>query len=197
VAAHAHPTRSIRWALEAGAYSIEHGTYFDDECSDLMMEHGAFLVPTLNVYRTIAESEQWPELRQRATQLYADKVKTLRRAVERGINWAVGSDCSMFLPVENFHEELSETCKALDIEPLEVLRAATAGNADLLGLRDLGEIKPGYLADLIVVDEGNPIRDLSTLQNIRYTVINGHVIDWASEEAARGPDWWGRIGGKS
>jgi len=197
VAAHAHPKRSIKWALEAGAYSIEHGTYLDDECSDLMIENDAFLVPTLNVYRAIAESERWPELRQRATELYADKVQTFRRAAERGIRWAVGSDCSMFLPVENFHEELTETCKALDIEPAEVLRAATAGNAELLGLRDLGEIKEGNLADLIVVDDGNPISDLTTLQNIRYTVINGHVIDWAAEEAARGHEWWHRIGGKS
>jgi imidazolonepropionase-like amidohydrolase len=197
VAAHAHPTRSIKWALEAGAYSIEHGTYLDDECSDLMMENDAFLVPTLNVYRTIAESERWPELRRRATELYEDKVKTFRRAADRGIRWAVGSDCSMFLPVENFHDELAETCAALDIESSEVLRAATAGNAELLGLRDLGDIREGYLADLIVVDEGNPISDLSTLQNIRYTIIDGHVIDWAAEEAARGPGWWRRIGGKS
>jgi imidazolonepropionase-like amidohydrolase len=190
VAAHAHPTRSIKWALQAGAYSIEHGTFLDDECCELMLEHDAFLVPTLNVYRTIAESERWPELQERANHLYSHKVETFRRAAELGVHWAVGSDCSMFMPVENFHEELADTCKALDIDPVIALRAATTGNAALLGLEELGEIRSGYLADLIVVDQGDPTRDLSTLQSIRYTVINGRLIDWAAVEAAQGPEWW-------
>jgi imidazolonepropionase-like amidohydrolase len=190
VAAHAHPTRSIKWALQAGAYSIEHGTFLDDECCELMLEFDAFLVPTLNVYRTIAESERWPALRERATHLYSHKVETFRRAVELGVRWAVGSDCSMFMPVESFHEELADTCKALDVDPIIALRAATVGNAALLGLDDLGEIRPGYLADLIVVDQGDPTRDLSTLQYLRYTVIDGRLIDWAVMKSAHGSEWW-------
>lgn len=192
VAAHAHPTRSIKWALQAGARSIEHGTFLDDECCELMLEHNAFLVPTLNVYRTIAESNRWPDLRERATHLYSHKVKTFRRAVECGVRWAVGSDCSMFMPIESFHEELADTCKALNIDPITALGAATAGNAELLGLDELGEIRSGYLADLIVVDEGDPTRDLSALQHLRYTVIDGRLIDWATVESARGPEWWWR-----
>jgi imidazolonepropionase-like amidohydrolase len=195
VAAHAHPARSIRWALQAGAYSIEHGTYLDEECCDLMTQTGAFLVPTLYVYQSIAASERWPELRERAAFLHAHKVKTFRRAAERGVKWAVGSDTSMFLPIEDYHRELAAISQALEAEPAQVLRAASKGNASLLGLDRLGEISPGSLADLIVVEDGDPTRNLAALSSIRYTVSGGRLIDWAAFDAALGPCWFDRHSG--
>src|SRR5581483_10116500 len=47
VAAHAHGVQGIKWAVEAGVDSIEHGTYIDDEAIALMKQHGTYLVPTL------------------------------------------------------------------------------------------------------------------------------------------------------
>jgi imidazolonepropionase-like amidohydrolase len=195
VAAHAHPARSIKWALRAGAYSIEHATFLDDECCELLAEHNAFLVPTLNVYQTIASSQQWPHLRERAGFLYAHKTKTFRRAAERGVKWAVGSDTSMFLPIEDYYRELSMISQALEMEPAQVILAASKGNASLLGLDDLGDTAPGNLADLIVVADGDPTRDLSALRNVRYTVAGGRLIDWAGLDSALGPRWFDRQDG--
>jgi imidazolonepropionase-like amidohydrolase len=189
VAAHAHPARSIRWALQAGAYSIEHGTFLDDECCDLLIEKGAFLVPTLNVYQAIAGSDRWPDLRERAAFLHAHKVKTFRRAAERGAAWAVGSDTSMFVRIEDYWRELAAICQALDIEPGAAITAASKGNASLLGLDRLGEIARGNLADLIVVAEGDPTRDLSALASVCYTIISGRIIDWAAMDGAFGTGW--------
>jgi imidazolonepropionase-like amidohydrolase len=194
VAAHAHPARSIRWALQAGAYSIEHGTFLDDECCDLLAEKGAFLVPTMHVYQAIAGSERWPDLRERAAFLHAHKTKTFRRAAERGAAWAVGTDCSMFLPIEDYWRELAAICQILEIEPRSAILAACAGNASLLGLDGLGEIAPGSLADMIVVAEGDPTRDLSALASIRYTIASGRIIDWAAMDGAFGTGWSGRHG---
>lgn len=194
VAAHAHPTRSIKWALKAGAYSIEHGTFLDDECCDLLCENGAFLVPTLNVYRTIAESTRWPQLRERAGFLLAHKLKTFRRAADRGVSWAVGSDASAFLPVEDFYQELEAISRTLEIQPAAVILAASKGNASLLGLDRLGQVAPGYLADLIVLD-GDPTNDLEALSRVRYTITGGRVIDWESLDVALGPDWPGPANG--
>ncbi|MGH3275061.1 MAG: amidohydrolase family protein [Streptosporangiaceae bacterium] len=195
VAAHAHPARSIKWAVQAGAYSIEHGTFLDDECCDLLAERGTFLVPTLNVYKTLAGSTQWPHLRERAALLYERKVGTFQRAAERGVKWAVGSDTSMFLPIEDFYKELTTVSDALELDPAAVLQAATKGNADLLGLDRLGDIEPGYLADLIVIDEGDPTRDLAAVRDVRYTITAGRLIDWRSFENAMGPNWFDRHGG--
>jgi imidazolonepropionase-like amidohydrolase len=197
VAAHAHPTRSIKWALQAGAYSIEHGTFLDDECCDLMAERGAFLVPTLNVYKTIARSDQWPHLRERAASLLEHKTSTFRRAAERGVAWAVGSDTSMFLPIEDYGEELAAISDALEIEPSEAIRAATKGNASLLGIDRIGEIVPGNFADLVVLAEGDPTRDLAALKNVLYTIAGGRLIDWSAMESALGPEWLERRGGDS
>jgi imidazolonepropionase-like amidohydrolase len=195
VAAHAHPARSIKWALKAGAYSIEHGTFLDDECCDLLVESGAFLVPTLNVYRTIADSTRWPHLRERAAFLHAHKLKTFRRAAERGVRWAVGSDTSSFLRVEEFYRELEAISQALEIEPAQVILAASKGNASLLGLDRLGEVARGFLADLIVLGHGDPTSDLCALADVRYTITSGRVVDWASFDTALGPDWPGSLNG--
>jgi imidazolonepropionase-like amidohydrolase len=189
VAAHAHPARSIKWALRAGAYSIEHGTFLDDEACDLLCETGAFLVPTLNVYRTIADSPRWPHLRERADFLHSHKVQTFRRAADRGAKWAVGSDASSFLPIEDFYKELQAISEALEMQPTAVLQAASKGNAALLGLDRLGDVAPGYLADLIVLDEGDPTSDLRALTHVRYTITAGRLIDWASFDAAYGAGW--------
>lgn len=189
VAAHAHPTRSIKWALKAGAYSIEHGTFLDDECCDLLLEHDAFLVPTLSVYRAIADSTRWPHLRERAAFLHEHKLKTFRRAAARGVRWAVGSDTSSFFPVEGFYRELEAISQALEIEPTQVIMAASKSNASLLGLDRLGEVAPGALADLIVIRDGDPTKDLSALADVRYTITGGRVVDWASFDKALGPNW--------
>jgi imidazolonepropionase-like amidohydrolase len=191
VAAHAHPARSIKWAVQAGAYSIEHGTFLDDECCDLLAERGTFLVPTLNVYKTLAGSTKWPYLRERAGYLYTQKIGTFRRAAQRGVKWAVGSDTSMFLPIEEFHQELTAISEALEIDAGTVLLAATKGNAELLGLDRVGEILPGYLADLVVVAD-DPTRDLAAVRNVRYTITGGRLIDWASFDSAMGPGWFQR-----
>lgn len=191
VAAHAHPTRSIKWALRAGARSIEHGTYLDDECYDLFLEHDAFLVPTLNVYRSIAESDEWPELKGRAAELYSHKTRTFAAGVDRGIKWAVGSDTSMFLPIEDYWKELAAIGEVLSLKPSEMLLRATEVNADLLGLDRLGRVAPGYLADLVVV-AGDPTEDLSLLAEVRYTVARGRLVDWECVDTALGAGWTAR-----
>lgn len=196
VAAHAHPTRSIKWALQAGAYSIEHGTFLDDECCELMVASGAFLVPTLNVYRTIAESERWPHLQERTAWLYAEKVRTFRRSVELGVKWAVGTDASMFLPVEEYYRELVAISEVLQLDPARVLIAASKGNAELLGIEGVGAIAEGQHADLVVLENGDPTRDLSALRDVKYTVVGGRLIDWRSLDEAFGDSWFTRHGGE-
>lgn len=184
-AAHAHPTRSIKWALQAGADSLEHGTYLDEECIDLMLEHSTYLVPTLGVYRSIATSPQWPDLVERATELYAAKTGTLRRALERGVRVAVGTDSSAFFPIERYAEELELLVSETDLTARDVLLMATSGNASLLGLEGVGVVQPGYRADLVILD-GDPVADLTNVGHVSFTVRDGAVFDWASVGEALG-----------
>jgi imidazolonepropionase-like amidohydrolase len=177
LAAHAHPTVSIKWALQAGADSIEHGTYLDEECIDLMLEKQVFLVPTLAVYARIAHSEQPAALKQRSSDLYHAKVRTLQRALERGVRIAVGTDSSAFFPIESYVTELNLLVSEAGLTQRDVLLLATRGNAELLKIDGAGRIEPGALADLVVVG-GDPTENLEVLRDVTLTVRNGAILDW-------------------
>lgn len=64
--------------------------------------------------------------------------------------------------------------------PFEVLRSATMNGASLLGMdSELGSIKAGKLADLVVLDK-NPLENIQNTNSVRYTMINGRLYDAAT-----------------
>ena len=65
---------------------------------------------------------------------------------------------------------------AYGMAPLDVLRAATSGNATMLRLEDrIGSVRPGMRADLVVV-EGDPSADMAALRQVRRVVQGGRVV---------------------
>ncbi|MEZ4961068.1 MAG: amidohydrolase family protein [Saprospiraceae bacterium] len=63
---------------------------------------------------------------------------------------------------------------------MEALRCATINGAISLGMDDqLGSIKPGKLADLIVLDK-NPLQDIRNSEFVKYTMVNGRLYDAAT-----------------
>jgi imidazolonepropionase-like amidohydrolase len=72
------------------------------------------------------------------------------------------------------------------IPPAEVLALATLGDARIMGKdREVGSIAAGKRADLVLID-GDPTRDISTLRNIDAVVCRGVVYDPAELDAAVG-----------
>ena len=60
--------------------------------------------------------------------------------------------------------------------PMEIIVAATKNAAHVCNLdSDLGTLEAGKIADILVVD-GNPLEDLSVLQNISMVIHNGVII---------------------
>jgi imidazolonepropionase-like amidohydrolase len=60
--------------------------------------------------------------------------------------------------------------------PMQAIQAATRVNSELLGWQDdVGTIEPGKLADIIAVP-GNPLQDLSTLENVSFVMIGGRMV---------------------
>jgi imidazolonepropionase-like amidohydrolase len=177
VAAHAHPTRAMKEALMAGVASIEHGTLVDEEVAEIMAEKKAFLVPTFSVYAAIAKSGL-PELAKRAQWVFETKKKSFELAVRKGVPWGVGTDSGAFSPVSSIVDELIMIHDA-GIGVAEVLHRATAGNAELVRIKNTGTLEPGKRADLIVV-QGDPLNDLGVLRNVAITICNGVVYDWST-----------------
>ncbi|WP_328498853.1 amidohydrolase family protein [Streptomyces sp. NBC_00414] len=155
VMAHAQGAVGIKNALRAGVRSIEHGIFLDDEAIELMLEHEAFLVPTLLAPRSVLEAAAKGARLTDATLAKAHEVAdthlaSFKKACEAGVTIAMGTDAVGLAPGRNL-EEL-ELMATNGLSPSKVLRASTLDAARLLGVSDkYGSIEPGKRADLVVV----------------------------------------------
>jgi imidazolonepropionase-like amidohydrolase len=173
VAAHAHGAAGIKNAIRAGVASIEHGSLLDDEAIDLMLQHGTYLVPTQYLVRRMDMTKLPALWRQKAEYLFPLKDASLKRAIERGVKIAFGTDAAVYPHGENAHE-FAEYVR-LGMTPLEAIRCATTHAIDLLGVDDRGVIAAGKLADLIAV-KGNPLDDVTTLERVQWVMHGGKVV---------------------
>ncbi len=176
VMAHAQGAGGIKAALRNGVRSIEHGIYLDDEAIEMMLQRGAWLVPTLHAPRAvIAAAEAGIPIAQSSV----DKAKSVTeahrdsvgRAHQAGVRIAMGTDCGVGPHGTNL-EELELMVEA-GLSPLDALYATTGSAADLLDVAsDRGTIRPDQRADLVVVD-GDP-EDVSGLgHRIRSVHLDG------------------------
>jgi len=178
VAAHAHSAAGIRAAVLAGARSIEHGTFVDDEGLRLMKERGVYLVPTLYVGDYYLEEHPGSEAQAKMNELTrrhrARHVAAVGKAIEAGIKVGVGTDHVGF-PVQQGVRELARLVEA-GMTPMQAIQAATRVNAELLGWQDrVGTIEPGRLADIIAVP-GDPLGDLSVLERVTFVMLGGREV---------------------
>lgn len=86
-----------------------------------------------------------------------------------------GGDVGVFPHGDNVRE--LEMMVDYGMTPLDVLRSATSVNAEAFGIADrVGSIRPGLLADLLVVD-GNPTEDISTLRRVELVLLGGEAVE--------------------
>ncbi len=190
VAAHAHSTQGIMFAVEAGVDSIEHGSYIDDAGIALMKKQGTYLVPTLYLHRYALENLDhlpWPEaVKQHERAMIPVIRQNIRHAVESGVKIAFGTDAAMF-PHGLNAREFSELI-AVGLTPLQAIQAATINAADLMGWsKDAGTIEPGKFADLIAV-KGNPLQNVSTLEDVKFVMKAGVVYRGPEQSPAKSSD---------
>jgi imidazolonepropionase-like amidohydrolase len=164
VMAHAYESLAIGRCIEAGVRSIEHGNLINRETAALMAARGTFLVPTMSVYEGYHRHGKElgftdPVIGQFA-ELMKSAVTGLDIARSAGVRIGHGSDLEGILHQYQSREFL---LKSQVMTPHEIIVAATATNAEMMGMKGrLGTIAVGALADLIVV-EGDPLEDLGLL----------------------------------
>jgi imidazolonepropionase-like amidohydrolase len=180
VMAHSHTPAASRHALNNGVRSIEHGTITDAATAELLVRKGAFVVPTLVTLRTLEdEGEQLglpAEAIRSVKQLNVEAGKSLGILQAAGAKIGFGTD---LLGQLHQHQCKEFTLRAAVQSNLDILRSATSVNADLLMMTDqIGCIRPGALADILVVD-GNPLEDISLFerhQDSLRVIIKGGAI---------------------
>lgn len=94
-----------------------------------------------------------------------------KEAYQAGVKFVIGTD----LPGCEFLKEIELLSKECGIKNLDILRAATITGAEILEQQDyIGSLKKGSFADILVLPE-NPIEDLTVLNRIEKTIINGQI----------------------
>ncbi|HET9445185.1 MAG TPA: amidohydrolase family protein [Steroidobacteraceae bacterium] len=181
VAAHAHSTAAIKLALESGARTIEHGTYFDDASAKLFKNKGAFLVPTAYVAEFVGKqverfSDRPGKLPAAALKRWTEAaVLNPGRAWKAGIRLGVGSDSGSRDDAFATAREI-ELFVASGVPAADAIAAATSTNAEILNMQDrLGRIRPGFEADLIAVDS-DPALDVSRLRTVSFVMKGGAIV---------------------
>ncbi len=180
VLAHAYTPRAIARAVRSGVRTIEHGNLVDAPTAELMAERGAYMVPTLITYEGLANEGERYGL-PAASVAKIDAVRNQgKQAIEilakAGVKMGLGSD----LLGETHYlqsDELRLRTEILGNGP--VLQQATLVGAEILGQQgQLGEVTPGAIADLLLVD-GNPLADMACLlgqgERIRTIVKDGQA----------------------
>ena len=168
VAAHCHGKPGIMAALEAGALTIEHGSYLDDEACAAMRETGAILVPTLTVVRELLDGGGLPPYAARKlAEIAALHRDNIARAHQAGVRIAMGSDIQSTgdAPAAwGRHGREAALLNEIGMDPLDVIEAATANGPATLGRQAprSGRLQPGFDADVLIVD-GDPLTDVSLL----------------------------------
>jgi imidazolonepropionase-like amidohydrolase len=178
VAAHAHGAEGMKRALRAGVDSIEHGTLMDDEVVQLFKKTGNWYVPTISAGRYVADKAKIPGyysdlVRPKAAAIGPQLQSTFARAHKAGVKIAFGTDAGVFPHGENARE-FGYMVEA-GMSPVEAIRAATLHAATLLDQSGrLGSVEPGFAADIIAV-EGDPLRDVKTLEQVKFVMKDGVV----------------------
>jgi imidazolonepropionase-like amidohydrolase len=178
VAAHAHGAEGMKRALRAGVDSIEHGTLMDDEAIALFKKHGAWYVPTISAGRYVADKAKIdgyysPLVQPKAAAIGPLIQATFGRAYRAGVKIAFGTDAAVYPHGDNA-KEFAYMVEA-GMPPLEAIRSATLSAASLLDQSDkLGSVEPGFAADIVAVS-GDPLRDISLLQQVKFVMKAGVV----------------------
>lgn len=178
VMAHAHATEGIKMAVRAGVRSVEHGSYLDEECMDLMIKNGTYLIPTLTIglffQEQIPDSKSLSKAVELGRKSKENSYKMLSLAIKKGVKVGVGTDYVGF-PPDFSAREFGELVK-LGMTPMQAIIAGTKVNAEMLRKEaDLGTIEVGKLADIIAV-KGDPLTDITELARVKFVMKDGRVV---------------------
>lgn len=176
VAAHAHGLEGIKAAINAGVDSVEHASFLDDEAIRLAKKNGTYL--SMDIYNTeytleFGERNGVPEENLNKERAVGQKQRdSFAAAVKAGVKMVFGSDAAIY-PHGLNARQFSRMVK-FGMTEAQALQAATINSASLLKKEDLGQIKEGFLADIIAVS-GNPLTDISVTERVEF-VMQGGVV---------------------
>ncbi|WP_455924189.1 amidohydrolase family protein [Pseudomonas putida] len=183
---HAHGAEAVKIGVRSGFRVLYHCTYADEEGLDLLesRKDEIFVAPTIGIIQATLDANPPPHFDMSHMKADAAIVLEHQKALvpklrARGIRLLPGGDYGFpFNPNGRNARDLELWVRHFDYTPLEVLQAATELGGQIMGMGDeLGLIKPGYLADLLMI-KGDPTEDVTVLQdkhNIALIMKDGQL----------------------
>ena len=172
VAAHCRSAESVMVALRHGIEVIYHANWADERALDALeaARDRIFVGPALGITYSLSQAAgQWGITAEGSAGFereLAVSVEVLGKMRKRGIRVLPGGDYGFpFTPHGTYARDLWIFVKILGFSAMDTLVAATRLGGELMGMPgELGVIKPGALADLLLVD-GDPLADITILQD--------------------------------
>jgi len=172
VAVHSATEEGMRRAITAGVTTIEHGDGGNPELFKMMKEKDIALCPTIAATEAIATYHDWKKGIDPEPAGVKRKHYIFTEAMKAGVTICMGGDVGVFPHGDNAREMV--LMAEYGMKPIDVLRSATSVNAEVFGLKNLGNIKAGYLADLVAV-EGNPADDIKLIKQVKLVIKDGAI----------------------
>jgi len=172
---HAHAAQAVKLGVRCGFRVLYHCTYADAEAVELLAANAEhlFVAPTVGIAQATLEAQAPPNFDMSHMKADAEVVLEHQRRLvpqlrRRGVRVLPGGDYGFpFNPHGRNARDLELFVRYLGYTPAEALAAATRLGGELMGLGgELGQIRPGYLADLLLV-RGDPTQDITLLQSTR------------------------------
>jgi imidazolonepropionase-like amidohydrolase len=173
VVAHASTEEGMRRAILAGVSTIEHGDNGTPAIFKLMQEKGVCLCPTLAAGDAVSQYRGWKKGKETEPERIQEKRKTFKMALDSGVRICMGGDVGVFPHGDNARE--LEMMVEYGMKPVDVLRSSTSINAESFKIKDLGKIKKGFLADILIV-EGNPAEQISDIRKVKFVIKDGSFV---------------------
>jgi imidazolonepropionase-like amidohydrolase len=199
--AHARSAASVKQALRHGIDVIYHASFTDEETLDMLeaAKDRVFVAPGLAIiYAMLNEAERWGITRAKAVSMgyqieWDAAIESLRAMHKRGVRVLPGGDYGFaFTPHCQNARDLEFFVRYLGFTPMEAIRSATLyGGQIMMRPNELGTVREGWLADLLLVD-GDPLANLSILRDPKriLAVMKDGVFAKAPEIASERA--WGR-----
>jgi len=180
VAAHAHGDDGMKRAIRGGVKTIEHGTKMSDGTMEMMKKYDVYLVPTIIAGKYVSKMAKvegfYPEvIRPKALEIGPEIQDMFTRAYKKNVPIAFGTDAGVFPHGENWKEfgymveagmPVNEAIHSATLIPAIILKKET----------ELGQLKKGFFADIIALDETPAENNTEAFENVVFVMKDGVVF---------------------
>ncbi len=176
VAVHTGAADACKQGIRCGARSLEHAYLIDEEGVEAATRAGVYIVPTMQMTQEDLEQLRAGTLPDQAVWKFrrdnSEILESQRVVAASDVKVAFGTDCGMF-PFSRGILEF-QAMVAAGLTPVRALRAATSVAAEMLGLDNIGVLRPGACADIVAMP-GNPLDDIAVTSGVDFVMRSGRV----------------------